>query len=131
MLVEPVAHGRPEGLPRQRISMVELRHSPAMLTRIVIINDVATARGHWPGASVDPPFARCRHPRHDDHRRRWRQRRAGTLGVDVAAVGREHIAKAGIMSALAKGIYNPASLSRTEIVAGSNRSWTWKPLRCG
>jgi hypothetical protein len=53
------------------------------------------------------------------------------LGVDVAAVGGEHIAKAGVMSALAKDIYNPASLSRTEIVAGSNRSWTWKPLRCG
>jgi hypothetical protein len=45
MLVEPVAHERPEGLPPQRISMVELRNSPAMLERIVIINDVATERG--------------------------------------------------------------------------------------
>jgi glycosyltransferase involved in cell wall biosynthesis/polysaccharide pyruvyl transferase WcaK-like protein len=84
-----------------------------VLERIVVINDVATARGGATGLALlsirllraagipvtmitgddgaNPEFA--------------------ALGVEVAALGGEHIARAGVMTALAKGIYNPSSRS--------------------
>jgi hypothetical protein len=95
MLVEPVAHERPEGLPPQRISMVELRNSPAILERIVIINDVAT-RGATGLALLSIRLLRAAGIpvtmiTGDD----GANAELAAL-VDVAALGGEHIAEAGI-----------------------------------
>ena len=84
-----------------------------MLQRIVVINDTATARGGATGLALlsisllrgaGIPVTMITG---DD----GANPQLEALGVDVVALGGEQIATAGVMTALAKGIYNPSSRS--------------------
>ena len=90
-----------------------LQKPTSRLDRVVVINDVATARGGATGlALLSIRLLRAAGiPVTMMTGDNGANPELAALGVDVAALGDEHIAKAGVMTALAKGIYNPSSRS--------------------